>query len=44
MLCSIKMTLQQVVTVNMNEDLFEMYYNGCCNGTLWPLLHSMPGK
>ncbi|CAO1393315.1 unnamed protein product [Diamesa serratosioi] len=35
---------KQVVTVNMDEDLFEMYYNGCCNGTLWPLLHSMPGR
>lgn len=34
----------QVVTVNCDPDLFEMYYNGCCNGTHWPLFHSMPGK
>jgi trehalose 6-phosphate synthase/phosphatase len=35
---------KQVVTVNCDPDLFEMYYNGCCNGTHWPLFHSMPGK
>jgi trehalose-6-phosphate synthase len=34
----------QVVTVNCDPDLFEMYYNGCCNGTHWPLFHSMPGE
>lgn len=21
-----------------------MYYNGCCNGTFWPLFHSMPDR
>nr|BAH28884.1 trehalose-6-phosphate synthase alpha [Polypedilum vanderplanki]BAH28886.1 trehalose-6-phosphate synthase alpha [Polypedilum vanderplanki] len=35
---------EQVVTVNMSPDLFEDYYNGCCNGTHWPLFHSMPGR
>lgn len=28
----------------MDPELFENYYNGCCNGTHWPLFHSMPGK
>ena len=23
---------------------YEMYYNGCCNATLWPLFHSMPER
>merc|ERR1711874_894244 len=24
--------------------LFHLYYNGCCNGTFWPLFHSMPER
>ena len=30
--------------MNIDPDLFEAYYNGCCNGTHWPLFHSMPGR
>lgn len=25
-------------------QMFDSYYNGCCNGTFWPLFHSMPGR
>ncbi|XP_055710055.1 uncharacterized protein LOC129805859 [Phlebotomus papatasi] len=34
----------QVVCVNMDPLIFDSYYNGCCNGTFWPLFHSMPGR
>lgn len=34
----------QVVTVNVDPDIFESFYNGCCNATMWPLFHSMPGR
>uniref|UniRef100_A0A182SFJ4 Uncharacterized protein n=1 Tax=Anopheles maculatus TaxID=74869 RepID=A0A182SFJ4_9DIPT len=35
---------EQVVSVNVEPKLFDSYYNGCCNGTFWPLFHSMPGR
>lgn len=35
---------EQVVSVNVEPVLFDSYYNGCCNGTFWPLFHSMPGR
>ncbi|XP_037075423.1 alpha,alpha-trehalose-phosphate synthase [UDP-forming]-like [Pollicipes pollicipes] len=35
---------KQVLTVNFDEDVFDSYYNGCCNGTFWPLFHSMPDR
>jgi len=34
----------QVVSVHMDKHMFNEYYNGCCNGTFWPLFHSMPDK
>ncbi|XP_014261998.1 alpha,alpha-trehalose-phosphate synthase [UDP-forming]-like [Cimex lectularius] len=34
----------QIIPVQLDEKLFESYYNGCCNGTLWPLFHSMPDR
>lgn len=30
--------------MNIDPDLFEDFYNGCCNATHWPLFHSMPGR
>jgi trehalose 6-phosphate synthase len=30
-------------TVDISEADFDSYYNGFCNGTLWPLLHFMLG-
>ncbi len=30
--------------VMVNPSLFDMYYNGCCNETYWPLFHSMPDR
>ncbi|GLH02508.1 Trehalose-6-phosphate synthase [Gryllus bimaculatus] len=30
--------------VHINADVFDSYYNGCCNGTFWPLFHSMPDR
>ena len=34
----------QVVPVNLDPAQLDSYYNGCCNGTLWPLFHSMSDK
>jgi len=34
----------QVVPVHLTENDFQLYYNGCCNATFWPLFHSMPDK
>lgn len=28
----------------MEPSVFDSYYNGCCNGTFWPLFHSMPDR
>lgn len=35
---------KQVVPVNVDPEVFEGYYNGCCNGAFWPLFHSMPDR
>ena len=35
---------RQAVSVEVQPDLFELYYNGCCNETYWPLFHSMPDR
>ena len=34
----------QVVAVHIPEQEFDDFYNGCCNGTFWPLFHSMPDR
>ena len=34
----------QVECVAIDPALFDPYYNGCCNGTFWPLFHSMPDR
>jgi len=34
----------QVVAVHVDPSIFDSYYNGCCNGTFWPLFHSMPDR
>ncbi|XP_046407165.1 alpha,alpha-trehalose-phosphate synthase [UDP-forming]-like [Ischnura elegans] len=34
----------QVLAVNIEKEKFDAYYNGCCNGTFWPLFHSMPDR
>lgn len=36
--------LLQVVVVVVDSQTLDLYYNGCCNGTFWPLFHSMPGR
>ncbi|KAJ8894474.1 hypothetical protein PR048_007128 [Dryococelus australis] len=33
-----------IVAVHVEEKVFDEYYNGCCNGTFWPLFHSMPDR
>nr|QSV39858.1 trehalose 6-phosphate synthase [Liposcelis entomophila] len=35
---------KQVVPVHCDRHVFDQYYNGCCNGTFWPLFHSMPDR
>lgn len=34
----------QVEPVQVEPKMFDMFYNGCCNGTFWPLFHSMPDR
>ena len=34
----------QACPVEVEPKLFDDYYNGCCNGTYWPLFHSMPDR
>jgi len=34
----------QVEAILVEPSLFSEYYNGCCNGTFWPLFHSMPDR
>lgn len=36
--------LLQIVAIHSEPKLFDSYYNGCCNGTFWPLFHSMPDR
>lgn len=36
--------LRQIIPVPIDRQEFEDYYNGCCNGTIWPLFHSMPDR
>jgi trehalose 6-phosphate synthase len=31
-------------TIDLRPQEFERYYNGYCNGTLWPLFHYAPGR
>jgi trehalose 6-phosphate synthase/phosphatase len=35
---------EQTVPVCVDPVLFDLFYNGCCNGTFWPLFHSMPDR
>ena len=37
-------SLLQVHPVHLTEEDFQLYYNGCCNATFWPLFHSMPDR
>ncbi|XP_015372030.1 PREDICTED: alpha,alpha-trehalose-phosphate synthase [UDP-forming]-like [Diuraphis noxia] len=34
----------KVIHVDFDPQTFDSYYNGCCNGTFWPLFHSMPDR
>ncbi|XP_044749938.1 alpha,alpha-trehalose-phosphate synthase [UDP-forming] isoform X2 [Coccinella septempunctata] len=34
----------KVVAVHVDPEMFDSYYNGACNGTFWPLFHSMPDR
>uniref|UniRef100_A0A146MF01 Alpha,alpha-trehalose-phosphate synthase [UDP-forming] n=3 Tax=Lygus hesperus TaxID=30085 RepID=A0A146MF01_LYGHE len=33
-----------VIPVPLSPNLYQSYYNGCCNETFWPLFHSMPDR
>jgi trehalose 6-phosphate synthase/phosphatase len=35
---------EQIVPVYCDERRFKNYYDGCCNGGLWPLFHSMQDR
>jgi trehalose 6-phosphate synthase/phosphatase len=32
----------QIVRVFYNDETYKLFYNGMCNASLWPLLHSLP--
>jgi trehalose 6-phosphate synthase len=34
----------QFATIDLKPDEFDAYYNGYCNGTLWPLFHYFPER
>ncbi|CAH1726380.1 uncharacterized protein LOC114122764 isoform X1 [Aphis gossypii] len=34
----------QIIPVHLDKSEIEEFYNGCCNGTFWPLFHSMPDR
>ena len=34
----------QIMPINLTTDDYELYLKGCCNGTFWPLFHSMPDR
>ena len=34
----------QIRPVNIDVDVFDEYYNGCCNTAFWPMFHSMPDR
>ena len=34
----------QVIPVHLDQRQFGSYYNGFCNGTLWPIFHSMSDR
>ena len=35
---------KQVIPVDLDDEEYQLYYNGCCNATFWPLFHSMPDR
>ncbi|RMZ99328.1 alpha-alpha-trehalose-phosphate synthase [UDP-forming]-like isoform X1, partial [Brachionus plicatilis] len=32
----------QIEPIYFSPEIFQSYYNGFCNATLWPLMHSLP--
>ena len=34
----------QIIPVHLSDAEHKLYYNGFCNGTLWPVFHSMPDR
>ena len=40
----LNLSSKQAVPVPIDTRLIELYYNGCCNETFWPLFHSMPDR
>ena len=35
---------KQILCVNLDKNDYNLYYNGCCNASFWPLFHSMPDR
>jgi alpha,alpha-trehalose-phosphate synthase [UDP-forming]/trehalose-phosphatase len=34
----------QLIGIDLRDEDFAKYYNGFCNGALWPLFHCFPGR
>jgi trehalose-6-phosphate synthase len=32
----------QIVPIHYTNDVYQNFYNGMCNASLWPLMHSLP--
>jgi trehalose-6-phosphate synthase len=32
----------QIVPIFYSDEIYNMFYNGMCNASLWPLMHSLP--
>ncbi|CAF0707028.1 unnamed protein product [Brachionus calyciflorus] len=37
-----KIKPSQIVPIFFSKETYNLYYNGFCNGSLWPLMHSLP--
>ncbi|CAH1407753.1 unnamed protein product [Nezara viridula] len=41
---SAKLLSSNIIPVEIDQNLMNNFYNGCCNATFWPLFHLMPDK
>ncbi|KAI0231650.1 Bifunctional trehalose-6-phosphate synthase/phosphatase [Lamellibrachia satsuma] len=39
-----RLKCSQIRAVDIDPDMFNEYYNGCCNTSFWPTFHSMPDR
>ncbi|CAF0988702.1 unnamed protein product [Brachionus calyciflorus] len=37
-----KIKASQIIPIFYTQDIYKCFYNGMCNASLWPLIHSLP--